>query len=84
MLSPRRRPDTATASFGVAAALAAAVCCVGLPAIGGAIGGLALGAVLGLGVAAIALGAIGWAAVTTVTRRRHRVRCDRRIDDRDD
>jgi hypothetical protein len=75
MLTPRRKSDAATATLGVGAALVAITCCAALPAIGALVGGLTLGAVMGLGLGALTIGALAWTAIATVTRRRRRARC---------
>lgn len=69
MLTPQRKSDTATATLGIGAALVAITCCAGLPAIGALLGGLTLGAVLGLGLGALIVGALAWAATAILTRR---------------
>jgi hypothetical protein len=75
MLKPGRGPGGVTAGFTVVAAVAAVGCCAALPAIGALLGGLTLGAVLGLGLGAVVLGVLAWTAATTVVHRR-RSRCD--------
>lgn len=70
MLTPRCKSDTATATLGIGAALVAITCCAGLPAIGALLGGLTLGAIVGLGLGALAVGALAWTATAILTRRR--------------
>lgn len=74
MLTPQRKSETATATLGIGAALVAITCCVGLPAIGALLGGLTFGAVLGLGLGALIVGALAWTATGILTRRRRRAR----------
>lgn len=50
MLTPQRKSETATATLRIGAAPVAITCCAGLPAICALLGGLTLGAVLGLGL----------------------------------
>jgi hypothetical protein len=69
MLTPERRSDAATTMLGITAAGVAIACCVGLPAIGALLGGLTIGAALGLGFGALILGALAWTAALIVTRR---------------
>ncbi len=76
MLTPQHKSDTATATLGIGAALVALACCAGLPAIGAHLGGLTLGAVLGLGLGALIVGALAWTATAILARRRRRARCD--------
>jgi len=77
MLTPQRKSDTATATIGIGA-LVAITCCAGLPAIGALLGGLTLGAVLGLGVGALIVGALAWTATAILARRRRGARCGER------
>jgi hypothetical protein len=56
------------AGVGIAAVLLA--CCAALPLIGGVIGGIAIGAVLGVGAGILALAALAAVIVITVRRRR--------------
>jgi uncharacterized protein (DUF2062 family) len=79
MLTPDGKSGTAT--LGIGAALIAIACCAGLPAIGALVGGVTLGAVVGFGLGAVALGVIAWTATAIVTRRR-RDRCEKRSQDR--
>jgi hypothetical protein len=74
MLTPGRRPDAATATLGIGAAVIAIACCAGLPAIGALLGGLTAGAVLGFGLGAVILGALVWMAAAIIIRRRQRTR----------
>ena len=60
--------------LGIGAAAAAIVCCAGLPAIG-LVGGLTVGAIVGLGLGVLVVGAVVWAATVTVRRRLVRARC---------
>ncbi len=82
MLMPQRKSDAATATLGIGAALVAIVCCAGLPAIGALLGGLTLGAVLGLGLGALIVGALAWTATVIIARRRRRARCGEGSDER--
>jgi hypothetical protein len=79
MLTPRRTTDTATATLAIGTATVAIVCCARLPAIAALLGGLTLGAILGLGLGAVLLAALTWTATATLLRRRQRRRCDERI-----
>jgi hypothetical protein len=74
MLTPGRKSGTATATLGIGAALLAIVCCAGLPAIGALVGGLTLGAGMGLGLGALTIGALAWTATVIYTRRKRRTR----------
>jgi predicted lipid-binding transport protein (Tim44 family) len=74
VLTPERRSDVATATLSVGAAVVASACCAGLPAIGALLGGLTIGAMLGLGFGPLILGALAWTAVAIITRLRGRVR----------
>ncbi len=82
MLTPQRKSDTATATLGIGAALVAITCCAGLPAIGALLGGLTLGAVLGLGLGALIVGALAWTTASILARRHRRARCDEGSDER--
>jgi hypothetical protein len=44
------------------------VCCAGLPAIAAFLGGVTLGAILGLGLGAVLLGPLTWTAVALFVR----------------
>jgi hypothetical protein len=81
MLTPRRTSDSATAAIAIGTAAVAIVCCAGLPAIGAFLGGLTLGGILGLGLGAVLLGVLTWAATATLLRGRQRPHCDERIRD---
>lgn len=74
MLTPQRKSDTATATLGIGAALVAITCCAGLHAIGALLGGLTLGAGLGLGPGALIVGVLAWTATGILARRRRRAR----------
>jgi hypothetical protein len=74
MLTPGRRPDAATATLAIGAAVIAIACCAGLPAIGALLGGLTAGAVLGFGLGAVILGALVWMAAAIIIRWRQRTR----------
>lgn len=82
MLTPGRKSDTTTATLGIGAALVAITCCAGLPAIGALLGGLTLGAVLGLGLGTLIVVALAWTATAILARRRCRARCDHGSDGR--
>lgn len=79
MLTPRRTSDSPTTAIAIGIAAAAIVCCAGLPAFGALLGGLTLGGMLGLGVGAVLLGVLTWAATAALVRGRRRARCDDRI-----
>jgi hypothetical protein len=76
MLTRERRPDAAV--VGIGAAVVAVGCCAGMPAIAALLGGLTLGAILGLGLGAVILGTLAWAAVAVRGRRRDHARCQGR------
>ena len=78
MLSRRRTADAATMTLGIGAAAAAIACCAGLPILATLLAGLALGAILGLGLGALILGALAWTATVIFTRKRHPGGCDER------
>ncbi len=82
MLTRQRRSDTVPATVGIGAALVAIVCCAGLPAIGALLGGLTSGAVLGLGLGAMIVGALAWTATGILIRRRRRFGRGARSDER--
>jgi len=82
MLTPQRKSDTATATLGIGTALFAITCCAGRPAIGALLDGLTLGAVLGLGLGALIVGALAWTATGILTCCRRRARCGERSDER--
>ena len=82
MLTPHRKSETATATLGIGAALVAITCCVGLPAVGALLGGLTLGAVVGLGLGGLIVGALAWTATGILTCCRRRARCGERSDER--
>jgi hypothetical protein len=78
MLTPRRTTDSPTATIAIGAAAVVIVCCAGLPAIAAFLGGLTLGAILGLGLGAVLLGALAWTAVALSVRARQQRRGDER------
>jgi hypothetical protein len=81
MLTPERNPNPATGTLGIGAAVIALACCAGLPAVGALLGGLTVGAVLGLGFGALLLAALAWAAAAIIVRRQ-RVRRTARSEQR--
>jgi hypothetical protein len=71
--------STRTTTLGIGAVVVAIVCCAGLPAVATLLGGLTLGAVLGLGLGVLIVVVIAWAALVILARRRQHARCgDRR------
>ncbi|MHB1568445.1 MAG: hypothetical protein ACYCXW_05570 [Solirubrobacteraceae bacterium] len=78
MLTPVRASDSPTATLAIGAAGVVIVCCAGLPAIVAFLGGLTLGAILGLGLGAVLLGALTWTAVALFVGTRQRRRCAER------
>ena len=72
MLTARRASDSPTATIAIGAAAVVIVCCAGLPAIAAFLGGVTLGATLGLGLCAVLLGALAWTAVALFVRTRQR------------
>jgi hypothetical protein len=75
MLTPRRTGDTPTTTLAIGGAAVAIICCAGLPAIAAVLGGLTLGAMLGLGLGAVLIGALAWTAIAAFARTRQRRRC---------
>ena len=71
---PGRKADAATVTFGVGAAAVAIVCCAGLPAVAALAGGLTAGAILGLGLGALIVGALALTGTVILTRKRQRAR----------
>jgi hypothetical protein len=78
MLTPGGKSGTAT--LGIGAAVIAIACCAGLPAIAALVSGVTLGAVLGFGLGAVALGVLAWTATAIVIRRRRDRRGERSQD----
>jgi hypothetical protein len=74
MLTPERKSDATTVTLGVGAGLVVITCCAGLPAIGALVGGLTLGAAMGVGLGALIAGTLAWTATVILTRRRRRRR----------
>jgi hypothetical protein len=74
VLTPERKSDAATTTLGIVAAAIAIACCAGLPAVGALLGGLTIGAMLGLGFGPVILGALAWTAVAIIAHRRGRAR----------
>jgi hypothetical protein len=62
-------------ALGVAAGVFAVLCCAGLPAIGGLIGGATIAGVIGVGAAVLAITALLGGAALAVRARRRRGAC---------
>jgi hypothetical protein len=65
-------------SVGIGAAIVALVCCAGLPLLAGAVGGLALTTLLGVGGAILGVALVG-AALAVRGRRRRAARATRTL-----
>jgi hypothetical protein len=67
MLTAERKTPAATPALGISATVTAIACCIGLSAVGPP----TAGAVLGLGLGALTIGALALTAAAIITRRRH-------------
>jgi hypothetical protein len=74
VLRPERKADAATVKLGFGAAAVAIVCCAGLPAVAALVGGLTVGAILGLGLGALIVGAVALTGGVMLTRKRRHAR----------
>ena len=75
MAAPRRSPGLGPSALALSAAAVAVVCCAGLPVLTGAVGGLTVAAVVGIGAGAVILGS-GALLGIVLLRARHRRGCD--------
>ena len=62
-------------ALGVASGVFAVVCCAGLPAIGGLLGGITIAGVIGIGGGVLALAALLGVAALAMRERRRRRSC---------